>query len=250
MVDDPKITERDGKKYCTLPNGNQVQIENEIINNPSWVDVEGAVKIIGVGDRQIRNLAEKNSWDKKYAYINKKPVAYYLKSQLDNFQRNRVTEVLPSSESNSKKGDDPVSDIQTTGKELVSPETLKDLDIVLKKVQPYVGEFLEEYKKNHERLVALEEKKSTAEKTSVFWKTTAIWIGVGGLIAFIAWFKADQINSNLNKTTGDLSSKYQDTQQELYNTKLLLNQKEDEVARLQSAQTNSQTVNASGQERK
>ncbi len=251
MVDDPKITERDGKKYCTLPNGNQVEIEDEIINNPSWVNVEDAVKIIGVGDRQIRNLADKNSWDKKYAYINKKPVAYYLKSQLESFQRGRITDVIIPKEPESQKINAARSpETLTTGKGLMSQETLNEIDHVVKKLEPYIGDFLETYKKNQERIITLEEKKSTAEKTSVFWKTTAMWIGVGGLIAFIAWFKADQINSHLNKTAGDLSSKYEDTQQDLYNTKLLLTQKEDEVARLQSAQNNSQSVNAAGPERK
>ena len=47
-----------------------------------------------------------------------------------------------------------------------------------------------------------------------------------------------------------MSSQYQNTQQELYNTKLLLTQKEDEVERLKTVQNNSQSVNAVVPERK
>ncbi len=242
MVDDPKITEKDGKKFVTLPNGNQVEIEDDIINNSNWVGMKVAEKIIGVGDRQVRNLADKNSWEKKYAYVNRKPEVYFLKSQLENFQRNRVTEVMSSPESTPQKEDTPNAEANA-GKGLVSQETLKDLDLVLKKVQPYVGEFLEEYKKNHGRIVELEEKKSSAEKTAVFWKTTAIWIGVGGVIAFIAWFKVDQLNTNLNRSAGDLSSQYQNTQQELYNTKLNLAEKQHELDLIKAQQSNA-TVNS------
>lgn len=247
MADDPKITERDGKKFVTLPNGNQVEVENQIIDSPGWVDVEGAVKIVGVGDRQIRNLADKYSWDKKYAYINKKPVAYYLKSQLENFQRSRITEVLSSPEPHNQKGED-VAESETR-KGLISKETINEIDHVVRKLEPYIGDFLETHKKNQERIITLEDTKTTAEKTAVFWKTTAIWIGVGGMITFIAWFKADQINTGLNKTAADLTNQYQNAEQELYNTKLLLTQKENEVERLQSVQTNSQSVNAAESKR-
>ncbi len=251
MAEDSKITEKDGKKYCTLPNGNQALIENEVIDNPSWVDVEGAVKIVGVGDRQIRNLADKYSWDKKYAYINKKPVAFYLKSQLENFQRSRVTEIVSATAAgeNHQKEETPNSKTATAGKGLISKETIDEIDHVVKKLEPYIGDFLETYKKNQERIITLEEKKSTAEKTAVFWKTTAVWIAVGGAIAFIAWYKADQINTILNRSAGDLSNKYADTQKELYDTKLQLTQKESEVERLKSGQPNSQSVNASAPER-
>jgi hypothetical protein len=252
MTDDPKIINKDGKDYCTLPDGSQALIENEIINDPRWISVQQAESTLQIGDRQIRNLAKKYNWDKKYAYINKKPVAFYLKSQLENFQRSRVTEVITASptEETPQKEDVPNPETATTGKGLISKETIDEIDHVVKKLEPYIGDFLETYKKNQERIITLEEKKSSAENTAVFWKTTAIWIGVGGLIAFIAWFKADQINTSLNRTAGDLSSQYQNTQQELYNTKLLLTQKEDEVTRLQTTQTNSQTVNAAGPERK
>ena len=218
MADDSKIIERDGKQYCTLPDGSQVQIENEILNDPNWVNVQQMEKLLNIGDRQIRNLAAKYSWEKKYAYVNKKPVSHYSKKQIESFQKERVTvaDVVSPAEQL-----EPTGDKVTTGKELVSPETLRELDQVLKKVEPYVGEFLESYKKNNERIVSLEDKKSTAEKTAVFWRTTALWVAVGGVFAAIAWFKADQINTTLNKTAGDLSGKYEDTQKELFNTKLL-----------------------------
>ncbi len=250
MAEDSKITEKEGKTYCTLPNGNQALIENEVINNPSWVDVEGAVKIVGVGDRQVRNLADKYSWDKKYAYINKKPVAFYLKSQLENFQRSRVTEVVSSSAAGEgpQKVETPNAEAGP-GQSLITKHTLEEIDTVVKQLQPYIGDFLETYKKNQERIITLEERKSTAEKTAVFWRTTAGWVALGGAIAFIAWYKADQINTILNRSAGDLSSKYVDTQKELYDTKLQLTQKEYEVERFKSGHNNSQSVNAPEPER-
>ena len=251
MVDDPKIINKDGQEYCSLPDGSQALLENEIINDPRWINVQQAESTLKIGDRQIRNLAKKYNWDKKYAYINKKPVAYYLKSQLENFQRSRVTEIItPTAQTESLPKEEGALTETGTGQSLITKHTLEEIDTVVKKLQPYIGDFLETYKKNQERIIILEETKSTAEKTAVFWKTTAIWIGVGGLIAFIAWFKADQINTGLNRTTGDLSSQYQNTQQELYNTKLLLTQKEDEVERLKTVQNNSQSVNAVVPERK
>jgi hypothetical protein len=245
MADDSKIIERDGKQYCTLPDGSQVQIENEILNDPNWVNVQQMEKLLGIGDRQIRNLAAKYSWEKKYAYVNKKPVSHYSRKQIESFQKERVTaaDVVAPAEQAEQAGDK-----VTTGKELVSPETLRELDAVLKKVEPYVGEFLENYKKNNERIVALEDKKSTAEKTAVFWRTTALWVAVGGAFAAIAWFKADQINTTLNKTAGDLSNKYEETQKELFNTKLLLSQKENEMQLLKATQS-STSLNATAPER-
>jgi len=241
MVDDPKITERDGKKFCTLPNGNQVEIEDEIINNPNWVNVEDAVKIIRVGDRQIRNLADKNSWDKKYAYINKKPVAYYLKSQLENFQRSRITDVLTSSavhEPESKPQENPNPE-KTVGQNLITQHALEDIDSVVKKLQPYIGDFLETYKKNQERIIALEDKRTSAEKSAVLWKTSAIWIAVLGVVAGGSWFKLSQTNSLLFQSNSNLSEKYESTQSELYSTKLSLTQTQHELDMIKQQQNNS-----------
>ena len=245
MAEDSKIIEREGKQYCSLPDGSQVLIENEILDDPNWVNVQQMEKLLGIGDRQIRNLAAKYSWEKKYAYVNKKPVSHYSRKQIESFQKERVSmaDVVVPAEQPEQAGDK-----VTTGKELVSPETLRELDAVLKKVEPYVGEFLESYKKNNERIVALEDKKSAAEKTAVFWRTTAIWVAVGGVFATIAWFKADQINSILNRTAGDLSGKYENTQKELYDTKLLLTQKENEMQLLKATQTGT-SLNASAQGR-
>lgn len=248
MADDSKIIEREGRQYCTLPDGSQVLIENDILNDTNWVNVQQMEKLLSIGDRQIRNLAAKYSWEKKYAYVNKKPVSHYSKRQIDSFQKDRVSvaDVVSAADQ-----PEPAVDKNTTaaGTGLVSQETLKDLDAVLKKVEPYVGEFLETYKKNNERIAAIEDRRVTAEKTAVFWRTTALWVTVGGVIAFIAWFKADQINTILNRSAGDLSSKYENTQKELYDTKLQLTQKEDEVERLKTAQPNSQSVNAAVPER-
>ncbi len=240
MVDDPKITNKDGKAYCTLPNGNQVLIENEVIDNPSWVNVEKAVEIIGVGDRQVRNLADKYSWDKKYAYINKKPVAYYLKSQLENFQRNRVTEVLHSSAAAEERTASEATQSNETapGQSLASQHTLEEIDVVVKKLQPYIGDFLETYKKNQERIIALEDKRTTAEKNAVLWKTSALWIGGLAFMATLAWFQVTKINNSLNQNNSSLSGKYESAQSELYQTKLNLVQTQHELELLKLQQTN------------
>lgn len=238
MAEDSKIIEREGKQYCSLPDGTQVLIENEILNDPNWVNVQQMEKLLGIGDRQIRNLAAKYSWEKKYAYVNKKPVSHYSKRQIESFQKERVTtaDIVDPAEEPQPAGDK--DNLASTGRALASPETLRELDAVLKKVEPYVGEFLENYKKNNERIVALEDKKSAAEKTAVFWKTTALWVAAGGAFVAIAWFKADQINTTLNKTAGDLSNKYEDTQKELYDAKILLSQKENEMELLKATKTN------------
>lgn len=81
MVDE-KIIEKEGKQYCTLPDGTNALVENEIINDANWITVHEAEKLLDRGDRQIRNLAAENSWDKKYALINKKPVRHYYKPRL------------------------------------------------------------------------------------------------------------------------------------------------------------------------
>ena len=64
MVDDPKIINKDGQEYCSLPDGSQALLENEIINDPRWINVQQAESTLKIGDRQIRNLAKKYNWDK------------------------------------------------------------------------------------------------------------------------------------------------------------------------------------------
>ncbi len=227
MSEDSKIIEKDGKKYCSLPDGSQVLIENEIIGDPNWVVTTEVEKKVGVGDRQVRNLAKKYNWQKKYAYINKKPVAHYYAPEIESFQRDRVTEAMVAPA-------DPNEEQTNTeaGKGVVSKETLGDLDAVLKKMAPYVSEFLEAHKKDRDRLVVLEEKKAAAEKSAVFWKTSAIFVTLGCVFAAIAWYKADHVNSTLSKSASDLSGEYVATQKELYDTKTKLLQREYELNNL------------------
>ena len=237
MADDPKIINKDGKDYCTLPDGSQALIENEIINDPRWINVQQAESTLKIGDRQIRNLAKKYTWDKKYAYINKKPVAYYLKSQLENFQRNRVTEVITTSEETLPKEETSTTE-SGVGKSLISKHTIEELDTVVKQLQPYIGDFLETYKKNQERIISLEERKSTAEKSAVLWKTSAIWISVLAVTAALSWFQISRINSSLALNNSSLSGKYESTQSELYETKLNLAKTQQELDQIKSQQTN------------
>ncbi len=246
MGEDDKIILKDGKQYCTLPDTTQVLIENEITTDPNWITVHQAEKLLGLGDRQIRNLAAKNSWDKKYAYINKKPVRHYYKPQLGNYLKSRVTEAIfvsPNNSNQEKNQNDSTEREAFPGKSLISKNTVEELDAILKKVEPYVGDFLETYKKNQERIISLEDKKGTAEKKAVFWKTSAAWMAGVSLLALLAWYKVDHTNSTLSKSNGDLSGKYESAQKELYETKLILNQKDYEIGILKAGHKDSAPAN-------
>jgi len=247
MVDDPKIINKDGKEYCSLPDGTQALIENEIINDPHWINVQQAEAILKIGDRQIRNLAKKYSWDKKYAYINKKPVSYYLKSQLEDLQRNRVTEIItPTAEAEITVLKDELSSIETAvGTSLISKHTIEELDTVVKQLQPYIGDFLETYKKNQERIIALEEKKSSAEKAAVLWKTSAIWVTVLGALIAVSWFKLTDANGALTQANSNLNGKFESAQNELYETKLSLTKTQQELDLIKAQQKNSPQISNS-----
>lgn len=99
--------------------------------------------------------------------------------------------------------------IDVVGKSMVSQNTLTELDAVLKKVEPYIENFLITVKSNQERIISLEEKKSAAEKSAVFWKTSALWLFIICIPVGFIWFKTDHTNSYLLKNNGDLNEKYQ-----------------------------------------
>lgn len=238
MNEDEKIIEKDGRQYATLPDGSQVLIENEIVNDSNWINVHQAEKLLDRGDRQIRNLATKNSWNKKYAYINKKPIRHYYKPELEKYLSSRVTEavIVPADYPKENNQTEEIKNALTSGQSLISKSTVEELDTVLKKVEPYLEDFLKTYKLNQERIIALEDKKGTAEKSAVFWKTSSVWLIAVALLALLAWYKVDQHNSSLSISNTDLSGKFESTQKELYEAKLLLNQKDHEMELLKIEQ--------------
>ena len=99
---------------------------------------------------------------------------------------------------------------------------------------------METHKKVVEELAVVHEKNTISEKQVTFWRTSMFWlvgisvILVGGLGWL--WFNVSQKAGELAKSNTELSSSLGTTQKELYETKLSVVEKENELLKLKNVQ--------------
>jgi len=236
VVDNINVTEKDGKKYFVFADSTEALIENDIINNPEWVDIKAAAAMLVLGDRQTRNKAVDLNWSKKYASIRNRPALYLNKPEIEKYikENPRTTHasfIKPESQEFQHAE-------ETASKGLQTIESKEQFEAMLKTISPHIKEFVESHQKDRERLRDLEDKKGVLEKSAAIWKTSLFWlIGVSIFAGGVGWSSHKELSSKLSELSNEISSKDQELSSkdnELSQVKTSLTQKDTELRTLEA----------------
>ena len=231
MVDNINVTEKDGKKYFVFADGTEALIENDIINNPEWVDIKIAAGMLVLGDRQTRNKAVDLNWSKKYASIRNRPALYLNKAEIAKYVKENPR-TTHASFTKSEPQEQQSLEVSTS-KEIRTFESQDQFEAMLKTVSPHIKEFVESHQKDRERLRELEDKKSVIEKSAAVWKTSLFWlVGVSILAGGLWWSNHKELSNKLNELSNAISAKDQELSSkdnELSQTKTSLIEKDTEL---------------------
>jgi hypothetical protein len=206
----------------TESNGdNDMHIDSSVLNNPLWIDVAEASKLLKRGDRQTRNIAEKYKWEKRYAKIKGLPRLHYPRSTVQAYiKENGPIETMAAKpaapESSQEMG------LQTTG----DPGPGQQMAIQL-------ASFIEVHKTVVSQNEILQKRNTQIEKETTFWKTSLFWLlivtvlGIGGVGT--SWFFS---HKELISKLSDLSTRLTSKDNELLSTKTNLIQSQTELKTL------------------
>lgn len=235
-------------EFTTVNNDIPMHYDSSVINNPEWVTIPEAAKMLELGDRQTRNKCKEFSWEKRYAKVEGRPVAYLKKEDVVEYCRKRGPFLTPEEGhvvSENAGGTEPIH----TGEPL--KETLEkglkpyrpgseDLSALLASLKteltPQISSFVETHKKVVEELATVHEKNSVNERKVTFWRTSMFWL-VGISIVLVGglgwlWFTVSERAGELARSNSELSTTLGSTQKELFETKLSIAQKENEILKL------------------
>jgi flagellar basal body-associated protein FliL len=67
----------------------ETEYDQSLFTNAEWIDVKQAATMTGVGDRQVRNIADRFAWPKKYAKKEGKPYLFFLKKPVEEYVRSK-----------------------------------------------------------------------------------------------------------------------------------------------------------------
>jgi len=226
--------------------------DQEIINSPEWLSVSDIEKIIGMGDRTVRNYAKANNWRKKYAKVDGSPMVYFAKEDVHSYLKanNLINDgnveegVLkkPASEiSQEKQGLNHLEKVPGTHENPLDPQSFS------KEMSLRVESAISVHKEALKRLQDTEDKLVKAEQLRVTWKINTFWsIGLTVLSAGVLGFlllNASKVSSELTKNYNDLSARYEDSQDKLLKAKEAILEKDDLLMKMQTTQ---QVTNATG----
>jgi hypothetical protein len=221
--------------------------DQEIVNNPEWLSVSDCEKIIGMGDRTVRNYAKAGKWNKKYAKVDGSPMVYFAKVDVEAYLK--ANGLIKPDEAELKAHEStPGSQEQKPLEQ--APNTLeKPLDPLTfpKELSLRVESALTVHKEALNRLHATEDKLVKSEQSRVTWKINAFWaIGIAvlsaGTLGYLL-FNSSRVSSELSKNYNNLSARYEDTQDELLKAKEAMLEKDDLLMKVQK---NTQVINATG----
>jgi len=210
--------------------------DQEIINSPDWLSVKDIEKIIGMGDRTVRNYAKAGNWRKKYAKVDGSPMVYFAKEDVHSYLKtnNLIDE--------SKIEDSQLKEVPTESgpaKQNQNPlENSLDPQIFSKEIALRVESALSVHKEALKRLQDTEDKLIKAEQSRVTWKINAFWsiaftvLGTGTL--GILLFNASKVSTELTKNYNDLTAKYENSQDSLLNAKESILEKDDLLMKIQN----------------
>ena len=249
MVDNINVTEKDGKKYFVFADSTEALIENDIINNPEWVDIKMAAEMLMLGDRQTRNKAVDLNWSKKYASIRNRPALYLNKAEIAKYVKEnpRTTHASFSK----PESQDQQSLEVSSSKQIRTFESQEQFEAMLKTVSPHIKEFVESHQKDRERLRELEDKKSVIEKNAAIWKTSLFWlVGVSIIAGGLWWSSHKELSGKLSELSQKISSmalELSSKDNELSQTKTSLTEKETELKTIKDLyKIQNMEVNAGG----
>jgi hypothetical protein len=232
-------------EFVTVNNEISMHYDSSVIGNPEWLTIPEAAKMLELGDRQTRNKCKEFSWEKRYAKVEGRPVAYLKRSDVLDYCKKRGPFLTPEeghvvSETAGESGRSHTEDtLKETLEKGLKPyrggaDELTALLASLKtELTPQISSFVETHKKVVEELAVVHEKNSANEQKVTFWRTSMFWmigismILVGGLGWL--WFTISQQAGNLARTNSELSTTLGTTQKELFETKLTVAQKENEL---------------------
>lgn len=222
--------------------------DQDIINSPEWLSVKAIEKILGMGDRTVRNKAKSGTWRKKYAVVDGSPMVYFSKEDVYSYLKTNnlidksgledAQTSIPTLESTSGKPN------QNSVTDLTFLKALpQDAALTAENALSIHKEVLKELKDKNDKLI-------NAEKTSVTWKTNTFWaIGLAvlcavcaGLFGSLLW-KSSKNTSELTQNYNNLSGKYEDAQDKLLQAKETLLEK-DQL--LMKTNKTTQVTNATG----
>jgi len=226
--------------------------DQEIINNPEWLSVSDIEKIIGMGDRTVRNYAKANNWRKKYAKVDGSPMVYFAKEDVHTYLKanNLINEgsveegvlkkPVPES-SQEKQGLNPLEKTPGTLENPLDPQSFS------KEMSLRVESAISVHKEALKRLQDTEDKLVKAEQLRVTWKINTFWsVGLTvlsvGILGFLL-LNASKVSTALTKNYNDLSARYEDSQDRLLKAKESLLEKDDLLMKMQATP---QVTNATG----
>ena len=239
-------------EFTTINNEVPMHYDSSVIGNPEWLTIPEAAKMLELGDRQTRNKCKEFSWEKRYAKVEGRPVAYLKKADVLAYCRQRGP-FLSHEEGHvisENAGESAAHHTEDTGKPTPetglkpyrnTPEEFTALIASLEnKLTPQITSFVETHKKVVEELAVVHEKNTISEKQVTFWRTSMFWlVGISVILVGgfgLLWFNVSQKAGELAKSNTELSSSLGTTQKELYETKLSVVEKENELLKLKNVQ--------------
>jgi hypothetical protein len=237
-------------EFTTINNEVAMHYDASVIGNPEWLTIPEAAKMLELGDRQTRNKCKEFSWEKRYAKVEGRPVAYLKKADVLAYTRERGPFLTPEEGhvvSETAGGEVPShtgEPLKETPEKGLKPYRAGSDDITAllasleNKLSPQITTFVETHKKVVEELAVVHEKNSVNEQKVTFWRTSMFWL-VGISIVLVGglgwlWFTVSQKAGELAKSNTELSTSLGTTQKELYETKLSVVQKENELLKLKN----------------
>lgn len=231
-----------------------VDFDNSVIDNPEWLDIKQVAELLDIGDRQVRNKCKELNWVKKYAKINGRPYLYIQKKNVIEYRningptpnvnieeakinQNASEASKPTTES-SNKATGEINEVITRDNKLVSYEMVTAIDIIRKELSSRNDEILALHKKAEEKATILQDKNTKVEKEITFWRTSTFWLAgsamlvTGSLGAFL--FITSTNLSGATKERESLSNNISAIQKDLYDTKIDLSERQNELDKTKS----------------
>jgi hypothetical protein len=230
--------------------------DQSIVNNPDWLSVKQIETMLGLGDRSVRNKAQSNNWQKRYAKVDGSPMVFFAKTDVDKYlKENNLLKADPIADAEladhqgTSAQDSTLTPEEARGDAAESaPEhAANPLKVVnsSKEMAFQIEKALSVHKDALTRITTLEEKRLVAETSLTKWKINFAWVAGVGAIALVGvailGYSLTQIlksSQELSRNNSELSNKYTETQEKLFSTKATLLEKEALILQYQNESAN------------
>lgn len=239
------------KNFTTLNNDVSMHYDSTVIGNPEWLTIPEAAQMLELGDRQVRNKCKEFSWDKRYAKVEGRPVAYLKKSDVAAYRRTRGPFTTHEEGQVISENAGETAAVHTEHLHESTPETgmkpykstPEEITTLLagleNRLTPQIASFVETHKKVVEELTIIQQKNTGNEKQVTFWRTSMFWL-LGISIVLVGslgwlWLNTTERAGELAKSNTELSGSLTTAQKDLYEAKLRVSEKENDLLRLKNA---------------